>query len=348
MKPDLIVQHFEAVKQLSKPGQPLAPNAPTSTVNNPLWWQAGSPGKERSQLHARLLAEAFARTPDAVRDRKAIVLAGPPGAGKSTMLAQILGQDQHKYLIIDADNFKRALLEEALKDNSYNTWLTPPEVRTRQAAGERFFPLELASLVHEESSFLATLMRRDVIRDGYNVVVDAVLSSESGALNLGQELHAAGYEIHVIDVEVPFEISEANIRQRWQDSYQQALAGNNPLGGRWVPSEYTKDVFSAPNNQSKPMLAARTLATNCPAVTRYQVFTTTTEQHQQGQALGLHPTPELTTELIRKEIGGRLINTQKPWQLNPPKPNTKTTTRKATPPNRNRPHQPTKAKGIGR
>ena len=38
--------------------------------------------------------------------------------------------------------------------------------KQREAAGERFFPLELASLVHEESSLLAKRLQREAIAEG--------------------------------------------------------------------------------------------------------------------------------------------------------------------------------------
>ena len=120
------------------------------------------------------------------------MLAGPPGAGKSTVLADVLGERRGKYLVIDADEFKRSLLREAQTDGSYEQWLMPAAIREREAQGERFFPLELASLVHEESSHLAKSLRADAIAAGDNIVIDTVLSNEADALALGQVLTKAG------------------------------------------------------------------------------------------------------------------------------------------------------------
>jgi hypothetical protein len=109
----------------------------------------------------------------------------------------------------------------------------PPEVRAAEAAGERFFPLELASFVHEESSQLAIRVRNEAVGDGLNVVIDTVLSSPEKAVELGQRLGSVGYSVDVIDVEVPFELSESRIAGRWQQSYECALDGADELGGRW-------------------------------------------------------------------------------------------------------------------
>src|SRR5699024_4005932 len=57
----------------------------------------------------------------------------------------------------------KLLLREALADGSYEVWIKPDAVRDLEAQGERFFPLELAALVHEESSMLAAALREDLI-----------------------------------------------------------------------------------------------------------------------------------------------------------------------------------------
>lgn len=72
------------------------------------------------------------------------------------MLRDVLGLDKGAWLTIDADELKHELLREALRDGSCVRFLKPPEVAQReQIDGERFFPLVLASLVHEESAHLA-------------------------------------------------------------------------------------------------------------------------------------------------------------------------------------------------
>lgn len=152
---------METVRELSKPGQPLAPNAATATMNNPAWWVDGTPTLTRDLLHERLVTEARDAAPDVEQQRRAIVLAGPPGAGKSTVLTDVLGEHRGKYLVIDADEFKRSLLREAQADGSYEQWIVPDAIREREAQGERFYPL--ASLVHEESSYLAQALRKEAI-----------------------------------------------------------------------------------------------------------------------------------------------------------------------------------------
>lgn len=269
--------HRETVREFSRAGGPLDKDGQHSTLNNPAWFIDGKvdqPTARRRALWRRLRDEARAEAPGARQDGKAIVLAGPPGAGKGHVQGNVLGLDKDAWLVVDADKFKDKLLREAMNDGSYETFLKPDAVREREAAGEPFFPLELAALVHEESSHLARLLRDEALREGTNVVIDSVLSNPRAAVALGNQLAAAGYEVEVVDVEVPYELSQARIAQRWRESYEGAVVTGEGLGGRWVPSMYAREVFDGPGGRSRSQESAAVLATTCPAVLRYRRFWT--------------------------------------------------------------------------
>lgn len=182
---------------------------------------------------------------------------------------------------IDADEFKVLLLREALTDGSYESWVKPPEIHTLEAKGERFYPLELASLVHEESSLLASSLRQELIDEGINIIIDTVLSDVNVAIALGQQLADAEYRVTVIDVEAPFEVSEERIVHRWQLAMEEAEAGTaDALDGRWVPSSYTRPLFDTKHGRSKSQDAAERLASTCPTVERFERYFTSLEEHQ--------------------------------------------------------------------
>lgn len=242
-----------------------------ASTANPRWFRGGDvqrPTLARDELHGRLLAEARAEFATAARGRRAIVLAGPPGAGKSTVLREVLAKDKDSWLPIDSDEFKHKLLREAQADGSYEGFLKPAAVREREAAGERFFPLELAALVHEESSFLAMRLQQAALDEGVNVVVDTVLSRPRSAIALGARLARAGYRVEVIDVEVPYEVSQERIAGRWREAYERAMSTGEGLGGRWVPSVYASTVFDSATGRSTSQEAAVELAQTCPVVQR--------------------------------------------------------------------------------
>lgn len=226
-----ITRHRDLVRELSRPDGPLSARGPNATVNNPAWFRTlTQPRGARGELHDALIAACRAMFPDARADKRAIVLAGPPGAGKSTVQRAILRDRAPDWLVVDADEFKHALLGTAIEDGSYQDFLMPDVVRELEAAGERFAPLELASLVHEESSLLARQLRADAIADELNIVVDTVLSSESGAREVGAQLQQAGYEVSVVDVETTYAISAARVEQRWRDVTRQFLADERNTG----------------------------------------------------------------------------------------------------------------------
>lgn len=274
-----VTSHRELVRELSRPGGPLSVGAPTSSVRNRAWFRAtGGLSFAREQLHRRLLDEHAQRYAGALSDRQAIVLAGPPGAGKSSVLRNTLGEGASEWMVVDADEFKHGLLRTAIEDGTYDSWLVPEPVRDLIAAGERFAPLELASLVHEESSMLAAAARSAAMADGKNIVVDTVLSSPDSASRLGAQLEQAGYRVRVVDVECSYEVSAARIEYRWREVTRQFLSSEEDpgLGGRWVPSEYARPLFPAElDGRSVCEGIARDLAERCPVVWRHELHRVT-------------------------------------------------------------------------
>lgn len=303
-------RHRRGVVELSRAGAALATDAPTVTVNNPEWftWMRGeyTPTPQRQELHNALKRAYVEKYPDVRNESRAMVLAGPPGAGKSTVKKDQLKERESHYLSVDADDFKTMLLEEALRDGSYESFIKPDAVKSLESTGEKFYPLELASLVHEESSYLAKQVRDDALRQGKNVIIDTVLSSDKTARELARTFESRGYAVEVLDVEVPFEISAGRIARRWQSSYEKAL-GKGGLGGRWVPSQYARGVFDGPNGKTKSEAAAKVLAEECPVVQRYRVFRTTQEGTPERPAVA-----ECEVDLRRTAPGADLQGERSP------------------------------------
>jgi len=118
---DAVAAHRETVRVLARPGGPLSPESPHASTHNPAWFTGAQTTAVRDELHDRLIAEYRAAHSAARDERRAIVLAGPPGAGKSTVLTEVLGEDAPGWVRVDADEFKRALLREAIADGSYES-----------------------------------------------------------------------------------------------------------------------------------------------------------------------------------------------------------------------------------
>ncbi|MCA4135302.1 hypothetical protein [Arthrobacter sp. M4] len=78
--------HRALLEALGADDGPLTARSRYATSQNPEWFNVRrrEPRLGRRQLHAEILARFTDSHPEVRRDRKAIVLAGPPGAGKST------------------------------------------------------------------------------------------------------------------------------------------------------------------------------------------------------------------------------------------------------------------------
>ena len=63
--------------------------------------------------------------------------------------------------------------------------------------------MDMASLVHEESSMLSENLRAACLARGLNVVIDKVLASEESAQKLAAQLQEAEYEIQIVEVYAP-------------------------------------------------------------------------------------------------------------------------------------------------
>jgi hypothetical protein len=224
--PGAVDRHIELIRSLSSAGGPMTATAATATVNNGAWFRRLSKGRpmpraSRAALHMRLVEERVRAAGPAGEERRAVVLAGPPGAGKRWVRRHEL--DLEGFFTADPDEFK--------------------------------------------------------------------------ALRLGRALTAARYRVTVIDVEAPFEVSQASIRERYREGYERTMAGEDTLCGRWVPSEYVRSVFNAAGEPSKPELAAKALAEQCPAVTEYRLY--------RGKEVGGQR--QLETRLVRTRPGTSLL-----------------------------------------
>jgi predicted kinase len=272
-------RHAARLQQLSRPGGPLGADTPYASVRGPAWFAAnGRPRSARRQLHGRLLEQWREAGPDVPRDRQALLLAGPPGAGKSTAqnnLADTLGIALERWRVINSDDFKDLLLQTALADRSIEQ-LTPPELRELEAQGERFWPRELAAIVHDEAGQLVSRATSETIASGENVIIDGTLSDPERARQLTDRLHQAGYTVRIASVDGPQDVIDQRISHRWRTDYLAAEAGAAEapaaeLGGRWVPSEVANRLYERPD-ESRCATVARELATSHPAIIDHYAY----------------------------------------------------------------------------
>lgn len=167
--------------------------------------------------------------------RAAIVTAGPPGAGKTTTLENegLLSGD---FRNIDPDIIKEMLLERAVTDGIFDDLLA-----LRLADGRPLMPMELATLVHRESTAIAESLLRSCMSQGENVLVQGTLAWDQQPHVLLTSLHAGDYfEVSIIDAEVDLSTAIARSRSRW---WTGRTDHHSVLGGRFVPVDFIKKLF---------------------------------------------------------------------------------------------------------
>lgn len=167
--------HYEVTRDHKADLNPKGPNA---TINNPDWYTKESeegnlvPTLQREVLQDSIKEKIFGDLKPSQGTPVGILLAGPPGAGKSTLLKKLFedenlanpnitgGLKLEDFVVIDADNIKTMLLEQASKDGSLDSFIKPASFKALEDFGVSFSPLEFASLVHEESSIIAEDLRK--------------------------------------------------------------------------------------------------------------------------------------------------------------------------------------------
>lgn len=92
-------------------------------------------------------------------------------------------------------------------------------------------PRELAGLVHRESVVVLDTVRRRVLAEGENVVLEGTLGWPPQDPRLLQEFLAAGYErVDILDVQVPPPVEVERVTGRWWVERFAAVVGTHPLG----------------------------------------------------------------------------------------------------------------------
>lgn len=280
-------EHWSLLRELSRPEGPLRIDAATATINWPDIYIAGVPRAGRRLLHAELLADVT--VPEPAARPKVLMTAGPPGAGKSRIVQQELRRlnlDDNECLVVDPDAMKDRLLRHLVSDGTYENRLLPKEVRAAEAEGHRFFPREMAALVHEESSQLAKDLLRTGMEVGCNIVLDGVMANLASADATLRRLATAvpNFAVTVMCIETSQEASRQRVKRRWLRGYEAAMASLDEdqgshqwLGGRFVPSEVNETIFKGPG-PSVPVRVAHDLVSSHEVIESYRFFVSSEDE----------------------------------------------------------------------
>lgn len=195
-------------------------------------YHRGQPTPERRRFYRDVTARFLDRQQSVLLEGKAAVMtAGPPGAGKSSALAQ-MGFAAEGWRRLDADVLKEFIVDDAARSGRYDDLLAH-----RLVDGHPVMPGELASLAHTESVALLNTIRGQCLARGENVVLEGTLVWPPAGAELLDELVAAGYaDVTVLDVEVTAATAHSQATQRWWDGRQDRIDTGTGLGGRFTPA----------------------------------------------------------------------------------------------------------------
>lgn len=243
--------HYKAMQDHKSDLNPKGPNA---TINNPEWYKRTSNNKlkptgKRKSLRESIQEKIFNGRKPSESAPVGILLAGPPGAGKSTLLKKLFDDENlanpnitgglklEDFVVIDADNIKTMLLEQASKDGSLDSFIKPASFKALEDFGVSFSPLEFASLVHEESSMIAKAIQEEAIAGGYNVIFDQVCSNQKKVEDLVEQLSVKSYYVSVVEIHADRNFSEQSAFDRTLHALQDGRSA------RYVPTEVVKDMY---------------------------------------------------------------------------------------------------------
>jgi hypothetical protein len=266
-------EQYSLLLGLSSNGGPLSSGSRGETVQDSRLFRPLSRDRflivsdARQELHDGIIDGFWGATESSSnQEPRAIVMAGPPGAGKSTALPTVSSEvfDGQPFAVIDGDELKASLLRDAVSSGYYESNLMPL-VEAHANDGARFFPMDFAGLVHRESMILhATLFEIGIDRRT-NLVIDGTLAWRDYGNEILSRLTAAGYATQlIVDVEASRSEAEERVYRRWLDGHLDgirtiaAYPDARPLGGRVVPSIAYDSIYE--NGTAKTLTNARSLA----------------------------------------------------------------------------------------
>lgn len=176
-------------------------------------------------------------------ERQMMLMAGLSGSGKGTVLNE-LGKtqghggpfDASRYLGIDADDMKERMVDYGM---------------VPQIPG--LSPMEMAPLIHEESSHLANSLARKAYSRGTNVLWDTTLGSPNAVGKRLGDMQQHGYTGHGLYVHTAAPTAQQRSEGRFRRGVEEYELEGKGRGGRYVPQaayaeQLTKGTQGPPQN----------------------------------------------------------------------------------------------------
>ena len=162
---------------------------------------------------------------DETNSPKAIFMAGGPGSGKGTLLSKIGAYDEDIKIINTDDHF-----EPMLKAAGLSLDLDHPEREIRSQQGKLFVQAQNA----------AKDQTREFMKQRSDIIIDGTAGSYNNIRKAKERLEDVGYDVAMIYVDVPLEVSLARNEKRGK------------AGGRKVKPERVENSWKAVAKNKQP------------------------------------------------------------------------------------------------
>lgn len=188
---------------------------------------------ERNAAQGRLVADLYRKASLVPCDRKAVMVAGLPGADKASALTSAR-VDRSEFLLISID----VILEE----------MAVRELIQRIAG---LSPLDGADLSHAEAQFIAKRLGLRALADGRNLLWDISMASRPPVDFWLTAMKSAGYSVHGIFVDISIEESVRRSEAAYRRDHKAYLSGTG-YGGRYIPAEAIRALADVPGTPGEP------------------------------------------------------------------------------------------------
>jgi hypothetical protein len=228
---------------------------------------------ERLAAHDRLIADykKDVNWDSIPAERQALLSGGLGGAGKGTMLKK-MNIDHEKFVTIDPDSLKGYMSKHGLVPDPVSLGLKDfdPPVR----------PMELAGLIHEESSDLSKRIANMAMDEGRNVILDNTMGSDS-VFKKVNELKDRGYGVEGVFVDVSIDMSVESALARHMNGTVEGGDGGRFVDPKLAAGQEPKDPqYRSANrerfNKIAPQLKKATVIDNQAYAQRPTAFSEST------------------------------------------------------------------------
>ncbi|SDY13000.1 zeta toxin family protein [Lysobacter enzymogenes] len=177
-----------------------------------------SPGEHERILREEILPDVGLSDRSSLKQPRAVILAGQPGAGKGGLAGTAASELHHDAVIIDPDALR-----------GYHS-----DVGRFRAEN----PYSWSGRTHRDASLWADELLELTAQSKKNLIFDTTLSNGQWASELIQDLQARGYEVEVRAIAAPKLESELGVDKRFSDKVD--TEGH----GRYVPEGARNAIYS--------------------------------------------------------------------------------------------------------